>query len=238
MAVQWGQRKALGRRYSVDPAITMEQQRLQQEYGLIPGREARALQESQFTRSLQEQTEAREDASKQAMYSGMMGTAGNVALGGGMIYAMGRPWGTAAQTVPNLPVGGATAPTGIGGGGLGSGQIFSPFTVTPGGDLSGGLAPGVAPAGGVAPTAAPAAGVGAGAVTIPAAAAFTAGTLSPRVHEIGRIATLGMVGNERTRDIAGGVLAGAATGGVMGGPVGAVIGGIVGGVGGAVGGDK
>jgi Tfp pilus assembly protein PilE len=48
----WGQRKALGRRYSVDPALLEEAARLEKEYALQPGREARALQAEQFAKSL------------------------------------------------------------------------------------------------------------------------------------------------------------------------------------------
>jgi hypothetical protein len=48
MATQWGQRKALGRRYGTDPALLMEMERLQQQYNLAPGREARGLQSEQF----------------------------------------------------------------------------------------------------------------------------------------------------------------------------------------------
>jgi len=45
-------RKALGRRYSVDPALLLEIERLQREYAAAPGREARALQAAQFDKSL------------------------------------------------------------------------------------------------------------------------------------------------------------------------------------------
>jgi hypothetical protein len=47
----FGTRKALGKRYSVDPAILLEAQRLEQEYNLAPGREARGIQASQFASS-------------------------------------------------------------------------------------------------------------------------------------------------------------------------------------------
>lgn len=59
----WGQRRALGRRYSIDPALEMERERLAQEYALIPGREQRALQK----RQIENQEEAYKDSGKQAI---------------------------------------------------------------------------------------------------------------------------------------------------------------------------
>ena len=76
--VSWGTRKALGRRYSTDPALQLAQDRLEQEYALVPGREARALQESQFARNQAfnaEQAELNRAANKQA---GIVGTVGNI----------------------------------------------------------------------------------------------------------------------------------------------------------------
>lgn len=55
MAVSWGQRRALGRRYSTDPALDAELARLAYQYSLAPGREARSQQESQFSRSQSQQ---------------------------------------------------------------------------------------------------------------------------------------------------------------------------------------
>ncbi len=97
----WGQRKALGRRYSWDPALQMEQERLEREYNLIPGREARGMQAYQFGETLGMQKEA----NKQAAVSGMVGTGGNLAMSGIMLNAYrGKPllgdWG--AKTTPGV----------------------------------------------------------------------------------------------------------------------------------------
>ncbi len=51
MATSWGQRKILGKRYSYDPALAYELERLQNEYNLAPGREARGMQAKQFEQS-------------------------------------------------------------------------------------------------------------------------------------------------------------------------------------------
>lgn len=55
MATSWSQRKALGRRYSVDPALQYELARLQYEYNLAPTRSAQAAQREQFTKSQAQQ---------------------------------------------------------------------------------------------------------------------------------------------------------------------------------------
>jgi hypothetical protein len=65
MAVSWGQRRALGKRYSIDPALLYELERLEQEYGLIPGREARGMQARQFVESLAQQREQFEKSQAQ-----------------------------------------------------------------------------------------------------------------------------------------------------------------------------
>lgn len=65
MAISTKQRKSIGRRYSTDPAIDYEMARLEREYQLAPGREARGMQvseneksreqsESQFSRGLEQ----------------------------------------------------------------------------------------------------------------------------------------------------------------------------------------
>ena len=86
------QRKALGRRYGTDPALLLEMERLQQQYALAPGREARGMQAAQFQQSMafnQEQAvlnrKEREEAADQAATSGMVGTASNVATTGLML---------------------------------------------------------------------------------------------------------------------------------------------------------
>lgn len=79
MAVAWGQRKALGKRYAIDPALQMEQDRLAQEYSLIPGREARALTAQQLEYQRQQDEENRKASSKSAMV-GTIGNLGTTAL--------------------------------------------------------------------------------------------------------------------------------------------------------------
>jgi len=79
--VSWGTRKALGKRYSIDPALEMDRERLQQEYALVPGREARALQREENALSRAE----REEAKKAQTTASYIGAAGNVA-GLGMQY--------------------------------------------------------------------------------------------------------------------------------------------------------
>ena len=110
--VSWGQRKALGRRYSVDPALTYEQQKLEQEYALIPGREARglqaqgqAIQQDQFNRQLASTETNRlldrqyqEERDKQAGKSSMIGTAGNVLTTGMLLKSMMGKSATPAVT--------------------------------------------------------------------------------------------------------------------------------------------
>ena len=52
MAVSFRQRKALGKRYGTDPAMLLEMERLNREYALAPGREARGMQAAQFAENL------------------------------------------------------------------------------------------------------------------------------------------------------------------------------------------
>ncbi len=72
MAVSWGQRKVLGRRYSYDPALAYELARLQNEYNLAPGREARGMQASQFEQSQAQQ--AGQFTQSQAQQAGQYGS--------------------------------------------------------------------------------------------------------------------------------------------------------------------
>src|SRR5574343_1757500 len=64
MATSWSQRKALGRRYSVDPALQYELARLQYEYNLAPTRSAQAAQRDQFAKNLdlQKQNQAQQES--------------------------------------------------------------------------------------------------------------------------------------------------------------------------------
>ena len=115
MATSWGQRKALGKRYSIDPALLYELEKLQQQYALAPGREARGMQAAQYAESMafsREQADLnraeREEANKQAAKSGMMGTAGNLLTTAATLRAItkkpGDPffgkWGSGAAEQP------------------------------------------------------------------------------------------------------------------------------------------
>lgn len=84
----FGTRKALGRRYSQDPALILEAERLQREYGLAPAREARALQASQFDRSLAQQNAQYEQGQANAKSAGMAGTVVNTATNAAMLRGM------------------------------------------------------------------------------------------------------------------------------------------------------
>lgn len=83
MAVSFGTRKGLGRRYGVDPALLLAQQELENKYALLPGQEARTLQREQNAAQLDLQSQQ----AKQAGYSGLIGTAGNLATTGMMMNA-------------------------------------------------------------------------------------------------------------------------------------------------------
>ncbi len=94
----WGTRRALGRRYAIDPALLLENERLQQEYAAMPGREARALQAGQFDRSMtfnQEQADLNRKSSEKA---GITGTVGNVATTAALGYFMKGGGATPAVT--------------------------------------------------------------------------------------------------------------------------------------------
>ena len=100
----FGTRKALGRRYGIDPAILLEMERLQQQYALAPGREARGMQASQFAQSLAQNESQfnqnlamQKEANEQAGKSGMVGTLGNVATTGMLIKYM------SPKTAPKVP---------------------------------------------------------------------------------------------------------------------------------------
>ena len=253
MPVSWETRRALGRRYSVDPALLMELQRLEEQYRLAPGREARALAESQFARNLAMQEEAIAGQEK----AGMMGTIANVGLSAAMIRALtmkeGAPFfgktigglfggGTAATT----PMAGVGA-TGVGMGAISGGAGATPFVVNPAlAEYAATLAAPTAAAttGAVTPTGAVVAGkaiapTGMMAATAPYLAPIAGGAaggyvgsklgveLGERIHEI--------PGGRREQAIGGGIIGGAAAGAaigsvvpVVGTAVGAIIGGAVG----------
>ncbi|MFA5340414.1 MAG: hypothetical protein WC332_01430 [Clostridia bacterium] len=89
----WGQRKALGRRYSIDPAVELEKKRLEEEYSLMMPRAQLAEQKRQADINRQMQ----EDASKKSGMSGLVGSAGNLAS----TYMISKAL-TPASTVPTM----------------------------------------------------------------------------------------------------------------------------------------
>ena len=219
----FGTRKALGRRYGVDPALLLESERLAHEYALAPGREARALQASQFGQGLALQREQMEGAER----GGMVGTAGNLATTAGVLRAMTLPkgepffgglFGGASGT--GLYSTGATqvAPGAFTLGGAGA----APFVVNPAlmSEGAAGITAGAAPAGaGAASAAGMATGGAAPAAGMlsyagPAAAGYVGGQLGERLGvSIGE--SLG-IGGRRERETVGGTLGGAAAGAAIG----------------------
>jgi len=233
MAVLWGQRRAIGRRYGVDPALLMESERLQAEYNLAPGREARGMQESQFARGM----ELRREEMKGAERGGMVGTVGNLATTAGVLRAMTLQEGE--SFFPKSWFGGAsragaysTGATQIAPGAftLGGAAPFASqtgtFVVNPAlmGEGAAGMTAGAAPAGAAAAPAAgvgatPAAGLGFGAA---AGGGVAGGFLGAKLGQpIGE--ALG-VGGKAERAVVGGALGGAgaawALGAAMGAPAG------------------
>lgn len=93
----FGTRKALGRRYGVDPALQLEAERLQQEYNLAPGREARGMQASQFAQNLEQQKVRDEQTAKGGMASSVLG-AGQTGLTTYMLGKQAGLWGANAGT--------------------------------------------------------------------------------------------------------------------------------------------
>lgn len=81
-------RKALGRRYGTDPALLMEMERLQQQYALSPGREARGIQAKQFAEELAFRKSESEQDREAAAKAGMVGTAGNLLTTGAAVRAL------------------------------------------------------------------------------------------------------------------------------------------------------
>lgn len=79
----------------------MEMERLQQQYNLAPGREARRIQEEQFNKSLAQQNAQYEQNRSDAKMAGITGTIANVGTTAGMMRAMTKG--------PNEPFFGQTA---------------------------------------------------------------------------------------------------------------------------------
>lgn len=146
MATSFGTRKALGRRYSVDPALILEQERLQNEYSLIPNREARATQERQFGQTMAFNAEQaalnraeRQDANEQSGTASMIGSVGNIATTAAMLraatMAKGEPFfggllgGTKTAAVAPVTVDSAALAGGTAGG-VGGGAATGAYTGT------------------------------------------------------------------------------------------------------------
>jgi len=98
--VAWGQRKALGRRYSQDPALLMEQQRLDNEYNLMIPRAQLAENKRQADLNRQ----ANEDAVKRSGTSGLVSSVGNLASTYMISKAMAPAATPAAITATNTAV--------------------------------------------------------------------------------------------------------------------------------------
>lgn len=92
MAVSFGTRKALGRRYGQDPALALELERLEKEYALMPSREARILERERLAQQQSQYDQNRKDAKA----AGITGTIANLgttaALYRGMTKAPGEPF--------------------------------------------------------------------------------------------------------------------------------------------------
>ncbi len=245
MAVSFGTRKALGRRYSIDPALSLAQEELAQKYGLIPGQEARALQESQFGRNLaftQEQADLnRESAEK----SGMIGTIANTGLTAAMIRAMMIQgtnksffdiWGTPAtvRTAGKTGMGLTSVSTPAMDATLGGASSSPAFTVNPalmgaesGAPAASNLGGAVAPTYGT--TGLTGAGTGGGATGMGVGTGVTAvGAGLAAYMGAQQLNKYAPIGGEKEKDTAAYGAAGAATGAVIGGGYGAVIGGAIG----------
>ena len=263
MSVSWGQRTALGRRYSVDPALLYEMERLNKEYDLMRGREARGLQASQFDRSLAfnaEQAALNRDLEQEKMdqagTSGMVGTVGNVLTGVGTMRAL-QTMKSGEPFFGGL-LGGKTASAGTAGGTVGdfasvtSGASKAPFSLLTGAEAAPSAATGgAAMAATGAEALGPEAMFGLGGTYTGTAATEGAGLLSGMSAMAGPAAAgaaggfLGTyagewigerlgIGGKKERNILGGIAGGAASGAMVGGPIGAVIGGVIGGITGLV----
>ena len=141
--VAWGQRKALGKRYAIDPALMLAQDQMAQEYALTPGREARALSASQFDRNLALDEEKMNQAGKAGLTSGLM----NTGMTAAMLYKLGG--GEFGSILPAIKSGAlfGSGATGAGTAAYGAGAI---------GGTALGEAAGISALGGAGATVAPA----------------------------------------------------------------------------------
>ena len=257
-SVSWGQRKALGRRYSVDPELEMEKKRMEQEYALMIPRAQLAEQRRQADM----QRQAQEDAAQRSGMSGLIGAGGNIAS----TYMMSKAL-TPAAAIPSTVVGATGATPALtpasgyvmGGanaseaafGGVNAGVMALPTEATPLATGASGITGGtsaLAETGGVlageggaiAPSSTGiGTGVGVGSMAMPALGGAAAGygmtklqdAISKNINiNTGKVMTLGLMGGEKENAVAGASLHGAGAGALAGLAVGGGIGAAVGAV--------
>lgn len=123
--VAWGQRRALGRRYSVDPAYELASEEQAQQLALASQRDARALQASQFNEQMQFNREQADQNRKSSTQAGITGTVGNLATTAALGYFM-----KGGGTQPTPALGGSSQMTASGAGitGYGGGTSTPVFT--------------------------------------------------------------------------------------------------------------
>ena len=196
-------RKSLGRRYGVDPALLLEMERLNQQYQLAPGREARALSAKQFNDTMafnQEQADLnraeREEANEQAATSGMVGTVGNLATTGLTLRAMTKG--------ANEPLLGETITKGVK-------SAFTPSTVEPYPPPSTTSTPTPAQIDTSGAGLAPAAGTGAGAETGGIAGAYAAEDAAAGAAFAETGATAGTTAGATAGSVVSGIASGVST---------------------------
>ena len=248
MAVSFGQRRALGKRYAIDPAYLLEAQRLDQEIAQQPTYAALAERQREFDIAQKNQKDAQEEAGKGEMVSSLSSVATLPMLMYGGKAAKAIFGGTTATTATTPAITGAapgvsaSAPALTSGAGsvmTGSTPVFTSTASTTGSALAADAsltagAEGAASAGAGAASGASAAALG------PAAAGVGGGLLGAKLGQsignklgIGGVKEQSAVGGAVGGAAAGGVAAGIAAGmgyGSVGGPVGALIGGVIGGV--------
>jgi len=137
MTVKFGQRKALGRQYAIDPAYQLASEELALKYDKNDQLAQLAISRASLDETIRKNTLANERAGEQISanrQAGITGTIGNVAMGGPMLYMTGKNagwWGTKAAplTTTTTP---AVAPS------LGTGASLTPGAPANGLALSGG----------------------------------------------------------------------------------------------------
>lgn len=244
MATSWGQRKALGRRYSVDPALVMEQQRLQEEYNLMIPRAQLSEQKRQFDENM----EMRKDAQQTAMVSDAVSGIGDLYLTNKYIKAI-EPAKAATNVASNAAgaVSNVAWTPNVGTTTLAPTMGVVPSTTGLGAaegtvGLGGILGSANAPATGAITTATQGTTAGASgglmASMAPYMAPFSTGLLAGTLaksgtgKEVGKALLFGG-GGEKEQAAAAGVVGGAASGAAMGSVlpgVGTIVGGVIGGI--------